>query len=482
MKKKFVTNLAFLLFLNILIKPFYIFGIDRNVQNVVGAEAYGTYFRLLSVALILQILLDMGIELFNKREIARHNQLLGKFLSNIIALKLLLGILYFVVCIVIGLFLGYTKDQYTLFVILLGNQFIACFILYMRSNLGGLLMFRTDSIISILDKTLLIIICSVLLWCKFIKAQFQIEWFVYAQTVSYIITLIISFAIVLRKSAFFRIRFDRKYYISILRQSFPYSVLVLLMAFYLRINPEMLGSLLSDGNTQSGIYAHSFRILDILSNYGYLFSIILLPLFSKMLQQGERADQLVQLSFLLLVIPSLILTISSMFYGQELISLLYYEHIAISAKVFVILIPGFIGMTFTYIFGALLTANGNLKALILMAAIGVVLNLTLSFILIPKFEVVGAAIANLTTQVYAGGTQLFISMRIFKFKINYSLIIKVIVLIVSVCLVGILIKDNMSNWLFGYITLLVLSLLMATFLKLLSPKDIYQILRFKEEV
>jgi O-antigen/teichoic acid export membrane protein len=482
LKKKFVTNLAFLLFLNILIKPFYIFGIDRTVQNIVGAEAYGTYFRLLSVALILQILLDMGIELFNKREIARHNQLLGKFLSNIIALRLLLGILYFIVCIIIGLFLGYTKEQYKLFIILLGNQFIACFILYMRSNLGGLLMFKTDSIISILDKTLLIIICSVLLWCKFINAPFQIEWFVYAQSAAYIATFVISFVIVLRKSAFFRIRFDRKYYISILRQSFPYSVLVLLMAFYLRINPEMLGSLLYDGNTQSGIYAHSFRILDILANYGYLFSIILLPLFSKMLKQGERVEQLVQLSFLLLVIPSLILTISSMFYGKELISLLYYEHIAISAKVFVILIPGFVGMTFTYIFGALLTANGNLKALILMAAVGVILNLTLSFILIPRFEVIGAAIANLTTQIYAGATQLFISIRIFKFKVNYSLIIKIIILIISVCLTGIFIKDNITDWLVGYISLLVISLLMAAFLKLLNPQDIYQILRYEEEI
>lgn len=46
MKKKFVTNLAFLIGVNLLIKPFWIFGIDRTVQNSVGAVDYGIYYAL----------------------------------------------------------------------------------------------------------------------------------------------------------------------------------------------------------------------------------------------------------------------------------------------------------------------------------------------------------------------------------------------------------------------------------------------------
>ena len=37
MLKKFLKNIALVLFLNLLIKPFWILGIDRSVQNVVGA-------------------------------------------------------------------------------------------------------------------------------------------------------------------------------------------------------------------------------------------------------------------------------------------------------------------------------------------------------------------------------------------------------------------------------------------------------------
>ncbi|MFI5220594.1 MAG: polysaccharide biosynthesis protein, partial [Bacteroidia bacterium] len=61
MQKKFITNLGFLLFLNLLIKPFWILGIDRSVQNTVGAEIYGQYYALFNFSFLLNILLDIGI-------------------------------------------------------------------------------------------------------------------------------------------------------------------------------------------------------------------------------------------------------------------------------------------------------------------------------------------------------------------------------------------------------------------------------------
>ena len=69
MQKKFVTNLALLLFLNLLIKPFWILGIDRSVQNSVGAADYGMYFALFNFSFLLNIILDFGITNFNNKNI-----------------------------------------------------------------------------------------------------------------------------------------------------------------------------------------------------------------------------------------------------------------------------------------------------------------------------------------------------------------------------------------------------------------------------
>ena len=93
-QKDFIFNIILLIFLNLLIKPFWILGIDVGVQNSVGAENYGLYFAVFNFTYLFNMLLDMGITNFNNRNIARHQQLLHKHLSGIITLKLLLGVVY----------------------------------------------------------------------------------------------------------------------------------------------------------------------------------------------------------------------------------------------------------------------------------------------------------------------------------------------------------------------------------------------------
>ena len=151
---------------------------------------------------------------------------------------------------------------------------------------------------------LMIAICSVLLWGNITDTKFQIEWFVYAQTVAYSITALVAFILVLAKSGKIKINFDRNFSLAILKQSLPFALLTLLMAFYNRIVSIMLKQLLPNGNYQSGIYAQAFRILDAASMFSLLFAGLLLPIFSKMIKEKEPTGQLAVLSFLLIAIPA----------------------------------------------------------------------------------------------------------------------------------------------------------------------------------
>ena len=69
-----------------------------------------------------------------------------------------------------------------------------------------------------------------------------------------------------------------------------------------------------------------------------------------------------------------------------------YEEVTASAQIYGILMYAFLGMAGTIIYGTLLTANGNLRALNITSAIAVVINIVLNLILIPKYQVLGAAI------------------------------------------------------------------------------------------
>ena len=115
-----------------------------------------------------------------------HNQLLSKHLSNVVVLKFLLSIVYAIVCFTAAFIIGYDAKQMYLLVFLVVNQFLLSFIMYLRSNLSALHLFRTDSIVSVLDRFIMIIICSLLLWGNVTDSPLQIEWFVYSQTALYL--------------------------------------------------------------------------------------------------------------------------------------------------------------------------------------------------------------------------------------------------------------------------------------------------------
>ena len=141
MQRKFLTNLSLLLFLNLLIKPFWVFGIDRTVQNVVGVEAFGFYYIVFNFSFLFNILLDLGITNFNNRNIAQNHHLLSKHFSGILLMKLLLAFLYLGVTFFIAIW-KYNPDQLKLLSVLAINQFLISFVLYLRSNISGLLMFK----------------------------------------------------------------------------------------------------------------------------------------------------------------------------------------------------------------------------------------------------------------------------------------------------------------------------------------------------
>ena len=97
MQNRFIKNIIFLLFLNLLVKPFWILGIDREVQNLIGDASYGTYQALLNFSYLFYILLDLGITNFNSRAVAQDPKNLSKHFGGLTEIKLLLGLLYAVV-------------------------------------------------------------------------------------------------------------------------------------------------------------------------------------------------------------------------------------------------------------------------------------------------------------------------------------------------------------------------------------------------
>jgi O-antigen/teichoic acid export membrane protein len=478
-QRKFITNLALLLLLNFLIKPFWLFGIDRTVQNLVTSEEYGVYFTLFNFSMLFNILLDFGITNFNNKNIAQHKQLLTKYLSGIMVFKFVLAVLYFLITFVVGYVVGYDSTRFYMLLFLAINQFLISFIQYLRSNIAGLQLFALDSLLSVLDKSLMIVFCSVLIWGNFFDATFELMHFVYAQTLAYSITLLIVFIVVLAKSQSFKFKLNVPFSILILKQTYPYALLVLTMTFYYRLDAIMLDVMLDDGEVQNAIYAQAYRLMDASNQVGVLFAALLLPMFAKMIKAKERLEEMVKLSFSLILLPAIVLAIACFSFSEEIMSLLYKGD-SDASDVLILLMFCFVAIASTYIFGTLLTANGSLKVLNKLAIGGMVLNLILNYILIPHLKAEGSAIASLITQVFVVIAQVFIVKKVFNFKINYryifSLLIFVLLLGIALHYLGIFVSE-----IFIQLTIFVsMSIILAFIMKIINVKKMIQILVSKE--
>jgi O-antigen/teichoic acid export membrane protein len=206
--------------------------------------------------------------------------------------------------------------------------------------------------------------------------------------------------------------------------------------------------------------------------FGMIFVGLLFPMFSKQLKNDNSGIKpLLKTSGNLLISGSILIVVVTTYNAYFLLSLIY-EKASESVLAFQWLMVGFLAICMNFIFGTLLTANGNLRILNISSAFGIVLNVGLNFYLIPTHGAEGSAFASFVTQSFIALIQFFYCLRIFKLNIslitilNYSLFVLALVLI-SNWLVN-------SDWLISIQLVLGISLMfILSFIDLKNLKELF---------
>ena len=418
MRKSFVQNIFFLLLVNLIVKPIWIFAIDLKVQNTVGYATYGQYVALLNFSLMFQILLDFGMQSYNTRIIAQSPLRLKRLFPNMIIAKLLLSVVYLAVVMLLGLLAGFRDKALWILLALCAVQILNSFVLYLRSNIAGMQRFKTDSILSVTDKLVMIAICSVLLYGSgWVTGTFKIEWFVFAQIAAYLLTAIAAFSLTLRHAHFDWKHFDYRRTLAICRKSLPYATLIFLMSVYIRSDALLIERLLPDGAHETGVFAAAFRLLDVSNNVtGVLFAGILLPLFGRLLAERNPIAPIIRTGVNLLLPVALTVCITAWFFGNEIMLLQHQDATPYDSRVFSVLMITFPAYCISYVYATLLTANGNIRILIFISVLGVIISLCGNLLLIPRYGALGAAITACCVHLSVALLNLIAASRYFNLK------------------------------------------------------------------
>jgi len=463
--KSFSFNLALLIALNLLIKPFYLFGIEVGIQNEVGSAEYGLYYAMFNFTFLFNVLLDMGINNFQKVNVAQHGKEGLNDMATIIPLKIWLTGLFIAVTIAAGLIMNF-EDRYWFFIgWMLANHVLSAFLLLLRANLGGLHLFVRDSLLSVLDRFILIISVGYLLY--FNSSEFRIEWLVQFQALAYLIAIAVAVIMTPAGSRFHKLDFSVIQVKAMLVKTMPYATLILLMTLYNKVDAVMIERLAPEGLVEAGIYAQAYRLLDAGNNFAFLFAGLLLPMFARMWREErfQSLDALVNQSSRLLIIPAFMVFLWCFFYAQPLMEWLYREHSAASAQNLVWLMGSFVFISAGYVFGTLLTAGNQLKWLNITALITLAINVSVNAILIPKLGAEGAAISSFTSLAFMAAAQIWIAHRQIT-QPTYVWLKKLTIVVAGTIALALMVQRFDLEWKIALPTLIVSSSLLYVFVGL----------------
>lgn len=483
MRQQLVKNLVFVLLINLVVKAVWIFFIDRNVQIRVGYAHYGAYQAFFNLSMIFMVLLDFGLAQYTGREVATDHKRIRVLFSSMFWTRLMLSAVYAGVVFLFAAMLGYQGDQLYLLAGVLSIQALSSMLVFLRSNVAALQFFRTDGVLAVIDRMLMILLCGSLLLLPGFSDRFRIEWFVWSQIACYLVAVLTAIVILLRISPVpihfsWRPQIIRK----VVRESAPYALLMFLMSVYMRSDSVMIERLCGgQGKVQAGIYASAFRLLDVANIFGIMFAGILLPMFSKALGNKENIAPLVRLAVNIMMPVSFIAAVLAVFFGAEIMQLLYHKHSGGSdAFIFSVLMCSFPAYCLMYIYSTLLTAKGSIVLLNRISFGVVLLNLALHFLLIPSFQATGASFAVLCTEWVVAACVISGAHRSFTLPHDYRWIGTHLGFVLSLCVSVFAIRQLPVVWNVQIFLAVVVAMILLLAFRFWTWKSLLSLLRRRE--
>lgn len=405
-----------LVVLNLLVKGTYLLVVEREVQNVLPEGDYGLYFSLLNFSMLLQLVLDFGLQLYNSRNLAGNRAVLAKYFPHFLGLKLLLIICFAISLLLLGWGIGYDGKALLLLIIIGANQALMSMLLFFRSNLTGMGEYKADSWVSIADKVLMLLLVGGLLLLA--REQLTVYAFALAQTVSWAVSLCLVGALLYRRLDGFSPRWNKAIIYVLLRRAAPFALAVFLMTAYTRTDAVMIERLLADGKEQADHYAAAYRLLDAANMIGFLLSGLLLPMFARLIAQKESVVGLLRLSLPTVLAGSLSLVIPVAVFAADIVHWLYDFADGRTSSILQLLIFSFVAMCVNYVYGALLGAADDLKRMNYIFAAGCLLNLAGNFFVLPSYGAVGVAAITTITQGFIALAQAILAHQRLKLPIS----------------------------------------------------------------
>lgn len=429
-----------------------------------GVENFGILSFALAFTGVTVLFTDLGLSTLLVREVSRNKDLMRTYIQNILSLKLILGLITFILSILIVKILGYNLEiiqivaiitLYTIFSTL-ASSFYALFQTQQR--------LEYQSIGQILSSLLLLLGALFIIYNKIDILGFALLYLFVS-----IVIFVYSFIICKWKFIFPKMEINFDFWKILLKNAIPLSIILIFSSIAFRIDTVLLSIL--DTNLAVGIYSAAYKLIEVLTFFPAVFTASIYPIFSKFhVSSKDSLKNAYTKSFRYLSFIGLPIAVIMTLLADKIIFLVYGTQYIESITVLKIIIWAIPFTFLTYFSGTVMISINKQNVLVKIFFIAMIINVVLNIIFIPSFSYIAASIITIITEFIE---VVLISYFLFKFICRIQIKDIIIKPIIASLVMGLFIFNINTNLFLQILIALCVYLVTLFILKTFTEEDIY---------
>lgn len=356
-----------------------------------GPEDFGRLSLVLSLVEIVRVIADFGLDIVTIRRFSINKLLSERLLGNVLSLKLISATLGYIASIVVYWLMYHdsagVKITFIIGASLYTSLLLNAFVSYFQANL---------KMSSIIISSLISALSYVSLTFLGLYFHWSLASFALIIPTSEMINILITSS-VYRKVSSVRLRFNRRIVLSLIRESLPVAVGVIAVVFYMRLDTLLVGLFLNESSV--GVYSAGYRFTE---PFMLVFSSLSLSVYASLSQKGKHdilknSGQTISRILATVIGISAVAALLLSVFAVRLLAMISPEYND-AVTVLRILSLSIVFKALNAQLTAMINSRGRFSLITVIAIINLTINIALNLLMIPKYGIIGAAIAVTTTE------------------------------------------------------------------------------------
>lgn len=358
-----------------------------------GDANYGIFTFALAFAFIFEIFTDLGVSDFSQREVARDKKLAVPYFGNLLLWKSLLSMGVFI-ALVLTINLLKSSPETRLAVYLLGFAgILRSFKVTCRSFFRAFERFDLDCLTAYIERCTLLATGIVVLILGGGLISFALVFVVVR-----VFDLVLTFGILNWKV----VKIIPKFNFAFLRQlqikALPFGLFSVIVVLYSYADTVMLSFMRTD--VEVGWYNGAYKIYEGLIVFPWIICAVLYPRLSQLFVSTKNTHFLLSSRAVkYMFIISFPILICGIMLSKNIVNILFGQEFQNSVVVLQILLAGIVFLFQIQLFQTILNSIDKQKVVMYVGVTGLIVNILLNLLLIPRYGVKGAAVTTVASEL-----------------------------------------------------------------------------------